>query len=187
MAGPRTLATLYAPVTAAVLLAASGCGGAAVEEAADAGAVAAEEGPPPPGDVTPPDHASSSSHGSSAVRSAGGPDVDAEAAGTRPGAPFDVEAFEQVGSSYAEFLASDPGSHCAAGACTLTYEFVPTADHDSGCWVEDFENHPPARPEGAQRSDQFLQQGTAVTAVIGCAPGVDPADVDTVEEAFGGP
>jgi hypothetical protein len=201
MARGSLLSMVRGPVLAVVLVSAAGCGGGAVDEASGTGAVAAEpaeEGVPPGSDAAEDsddgstddgsddsdDSGDSGDSGDTDEGSAGGPDVDAEGAGARPGGPFDIEAFEQVGTSYAEFLESAPGP-CDGVQCTLSYEFVEDAERTSGCWVNDFVNDPPARPEGASRSDQFIQRGTAVTAVIGCAPGVDPEDVDTLEEAFG--
>ena len=98
---------------------------------------------------------------------AGGPDPDS-GGGARPGGPFDVEAFEQVGQPAEEFLPFGR-EYCSGGRCTLVEEQVE--DSDVGyCQVSSFSYDPPARPEGASPSDQFIQRGTTVTVVIACPP-----------------
>src|SRR5688500_5069649 len=155
MARASLLRILCAPATAVVLVTAAGCGGGGVDEASDAGAVAAEpadEGVPPdsdsaedPADGSAGDSGDSGGSGDSGDGAAGGPEVDAGGAGARPGGPFDIDAFEQVGQSYAEFLQSAPGP-CDGVRCTLSYKFVDHPKRTSGCWVLDFVNDPPARP-----------------------------------------
>jgi hypothetical protein len=136
---------------AVVLVAVVACGGTP-DGAAGGGAAAepADEGPPPPSGTAPVD-AGSRSSGTGAA------------------------AFTQVGTSYAEWLRTGPGA-CDGGRCTLSYEFVESSEHESGCAVDDFRYDPPARPEGADRAGQVIQRGTAVTVVVVCAPGASPTE-----------
>ena len=100
--------------------------------------------------------------------------------GARPGGPFDVEAFEQIGQPAEDFLPFGR-DYCSDGRCTLVEKTVE--DPDVGyCGVSSFSYDPPARPEGAPASDQFIQRGTTVTVVITCPPQDGTTETPTEEE-----
>jgi hypothetical protein len=100
---------------------------------------------------------------------AGGPDPDGDGGGgARPGGPFDVEAFEQIGQEAEQFLPVGR-AQCSGGRCTLVEQTFEDPERQV-CEVADFAYDPPARPEDAPPSDQFIQRGTIVTVVIACPP-----------------
>jgi hypothetical protein len=92
-----------------------------------------------------------------------------DGAGPRPGAPFDIEAFENLGGPLDSFRETAAGT-CTGGACTVTEEIVEDPGAAVGCEVRSFAYDPPVQPEGAPPSEQFMQRGTHVTAVIACPP-----------------
>ncbi len=52
-----------------------------------------------------------------------------------------------------------------------------------GCSVDDpIVYDPPAQPEGAEPSDQFIQHGTSVTAYISCPPEPTEGEEGSTEE-----
>lgn len=107
----------------------------------------------------------------------GGPEPE-EPDGARPGGPFDVEAFEQIGQPAEDFLPFGR-DYCSGGRCTLVEETVE--DSNVGyCGVSSFSYDPPAQPEGASPSDQFIQRGTTVTVVITCPP--ESSEEESTEE-----
>ncbi|TFV86291.1 hypothetical protein [Blastococcus sp. CT_GayMR16] len=111
----------------------------------------------------------------------GGPDPET-GAGARPGGPFDVEAFEQIGQSAEEFLPFGR-EYCSGGRCTLVEERFDDPEAEF-CRVSDFRYDPPARPEGAPASDQVIQRGTTVTVVLACPP-EGTGELGTGEEGTG--
>lgn len=149
----------------------SACAGSGtVDEAADAAAASAAQRDSDSGDS---DDGSQDEAQTDAATTgdgggrAGGPEPDT-GGGARPGGPFDVEAFEQIGQPAEEFLPFGR-EYCSGGRCTLVEERVE--DPDAGyCRVSSFSYDPPARPEGASPSDQVIQRGTTVTVVIACPP-----------------
>ena len=154
----------------AVLLSACAASGT-VDEAADAAAASAAERDSDSGgsdDGTEDEgETDAATTGDTGGGRAGGPDPDS-GGGARPGGPFDVEAFEQIGQPAEEFLPFGR-DYCSGGRCTLVEEQVE--DSEVGyCQVSSFSYDPPARPEGASPSDQFIQRGTTVTVVIACPP-----------------
>ena len=152
----------------AVLL--SGCAASGtVDEAADAAAASAAErdGSGDSDDGSEDEGETDAATTGDGGGRAGGPDPDS-GGGARPGGPFDVEAFEQIGQPAEEFLPFGR-EYCSGGRCTLVEEQVE--DSEVGyCQVSSFSYDPPARPEGASPSDQFIQRGTTVTVVIACPP-----------------
>ena len=148
----------------------SSCAGSGVEEAGDAAAASAAEHESDSGssdDESQEEGQSDAATTGDGGGRAGGPDPDT-GGGARPGGPFDVEAFEQVGQPAEEFLPYGR-AYCSGGRCTLVEEHVE--DPEVGyCQVASFSYDPPARPEGASPSDQFIQRGTTVTVVIACPP-----------------
>jgi hypothetical protein len=160
------------------------CGGTmGVDEAGDAAAASAgkeavdpaesdDSGTPEPED----DGGDESENGEARP---GGPEPE-EAGGARPGGPFDVEAFEQIGQPAEDFLPFGR-DYCSGGQCTL----VETTEEDpnvSYCGVSSFSYDPPAQPEGASPSDQFIQRGTTVTVLITCPPEDGGTEEGTPEE-----
>lgn len=145
----------------------SACGGTtAVDETGDAAAASAGQEAPDPaerdGEARP-----------------GAPEPE-EVEGARPGGPFDVEAFEQIGQPAEDFLPFGR-DYCSGGRCTLVEETVE--DPDVGyCGVSSFSYDPPASPEGASPSDQFIQRGTTVTVLITCPPEEESTEEEATEE-----
>lgn len=120
--------------------------------------------------------------GDDAAGRPGGPEPE-EPDGARPGGPFDVEAFEQIGQPAEEFLPFGY-DYCSEGRCTLVEETVEDPDV-SYCGVDSFSYDPPARPEDAPPSEQFIQRGTTVTVLITCPPedGTEEGAEEGVEES----
>jgi hypothetical protein len=155
----------------AVVLSSCAGSGTSVDDAADAAAASAAEHNSDSGsgddgsqDEGTTDAATTGDEGGGR---AGGPDPEA-GGGARPGGPFDVEAFEQIGQPADEFLPTGYAA-CSGGRCTLVEKRVE--DPDVGyCQVSSFSYDPPARPADAPASDQFIQRGTTVTVLITCPP-----------------
>jgi hypothetical protein len=172
----------------AVLLTACAGGDTGVDEAGNAAAAtsAAQEdvdsGEPGDSDEGSDDSGSSDSEddGGDAAGRPGAPAPE-EPDGARPGGPFDVEAFEQIGQPAEDFLPFGR-DYCSDGRCTLVEETVedPTVGY---CGVSSFSYNPPARPEGAPASDQFIQRGTTVTVVITCPPEESTTEEESTDEA----
>ena len=145
----------------AVLLALGACGGA-VDEASDSGALAqpAQEGEPPGEEEV--------------AGQEGGPDPDAAGTGgTRPGAPFDIEVFENIEAEYGGLRASVDAA-CGTGSealCTLAEPVVLVGDPaDAGgidlCITESIAYDPPSsvRDDGVE----VFRSGATVTASVRC-------------------
>ena len=158
------------------------CGGTTgVDEAGDA-AAAQQEVAPEGTDEGGEDSGSSESEDGGNEEAAGrpgGPEPE-EAGGARPGGPFDVEAFEQIGQPAEDFLPFGR-DYCSGGRCTLVEETVEDPDV-SYCGVSSFSYDPPAQPEDASPSDQFIQRGTTVTVLITCPPEDGGTEEGTSEE-----
>lgn len=151
----RTLAAVLGPPLAVLLLS---CGGGlpGADEAAEVAAASDADEAAPPG-----------TDDAEAPPRPGGPDPGD--GGGRPGAPFDIEAFENIGGPLENFR-DTVASTCGGGACEVVEEIVVDPDAPEGCSVRSISYDPPARPEGAPPSEQFIQRGTHVTAVIACPP-----------------
>jgi hypothetical protein len=147
------------------------CGGTTgVDEAGDAAAASAGQEAVDPAETDDSDDSATpdpeDDGGDDEVRP-GGPEPE-EAEGARPGGPFDVEAFEQIGQPIEEFR-SFGEDYCSGGRCTLV-EQTEEDPQVTYCGIDHFSYDPPARPEGAPPSDQFIQRGTTVTVVVTCPP-----------------
>jgi hypothetical protein len=95
-------------------------------------------------------------------------------AGARPGAPYDIEAFENEGGSLDGFRGSyrsEQGCRTPPGERCHVVEHITGDDSDpSACTVDSIsyapQPVPPVWPPGGPRGK--IQEGTIITAVITC-------------------